>query len=184
MAKEAQVERTRGLIFGALEALLKEKPYDEIPMTEIAERAGVTRQAIYYNYKTKDALAFACLRQLLAFDAVEQRRADGRHFVLIKLDAGLLRKNRSTIASLLSGSLFWSLLGGGKIEAIAKISRAQKRRLPARAYAAWSYSLLYQTVGCFTVLGRWMKNGMKTPAKEIERLINSLGGIVRVSLAN
>lgn len=41
-------------IYDALIALMKIKPYNKISVTDITERAGVSRMAYYRNYKEKD----------------------------------------------------------------------------------------------------------------------------------
>lgn len=41
-------------IYEALIALMKEKSYNKISITDITERAGVSRMAYYRNYKEKD----------------------------------------------------------------------------------------------------------------------------------
>lgn len=45
---------TREAIQGALYQLMERKPYDEISITDIIKRSGVSRSAFYRNYRTKE----------------------------------------------------------------------------------------------------------------------------------
>ncbi|MBR6940531.1 MAG: TetR/AcrR family transcriptional regulator, partial [Clostridia bacterium] len=45
---------TRECITTALLIIIREKDYDEITITDITEKAGVSRMAYYRNYKSKD----------------------------------------------------------------------------------------------------------------------------------
>ncbi len=47
---------TRECVFLALINLLKEKTYESITLTEIAKKAGVSRNAIYRNFESKDLI--------------------------------------------------------------------------------------------------------------------------------
>ncbi len=47
---------TKDCIYEALWELLKQHPYDSITITQIAKKAGVSRNAIYRNFESKDAI--------------------------------------------------------------------------------------------------------------------------------
>lgn len=49
-----QVVRTREWTFQALLLLLEKQPYEEITISQIAQKAGITRQTFYRHYRTKD----------------------------------------------------------------------------------------------------------------------------------
>lgn len=50
---EESHRETRECIKGALVALLLKKPYDDITMTDIIRKSGVSRSGVYKNYKSK-----------------------------------------------------------------------------------------------------------------------------------
>lgn len=57
---DARVERTRHSLQQALFALTQERPFDEVTVGDIAERAGVNRSSFYQHYTDKETLlAFA-----------------------------------------------------------------------------------------------------------------------------
>lgn len=47
---------TKECIYEALWELLKQYPYDSIKITQIAKKAGVSRNAIYRNFESKDMI--------------------------------------------------------------------------------------------------------------------------------
>jgi Bacterial regulatory proteins, tetR family. len=46
----------------ALLALMKQKEYDTISMTDIIRKSGVSRAGVYYNYKSKDEICWISAR--------------------------------------------------------------------------------------------------------------------------
>lgn len=54
-ALQARSKQTRDLLVAALERLLRDKPFEEISVTEIAKEAGVSVGAIYRRFENKDA---------------------------------------------------------------------------------------------------------------------------------
>ena len=55
-AVDPRVARTRGSLQEALLGLARERPLDEIPVADIAERAGVNRSSFYQHYADKETL--------------------------------------------------------------------------------------------------------------------------------
>lgn len=53
--------RTREKLIAAAAAIIGEKGYDRAPLEEIAERAGMTRGAVYGNFKNKEELFLALI---------------------------------------------------------------------------------------------------------------------------
>ncbi len=55
-AHQARSRQTREKIVHALDAALAEKPFDQVSVAELAERAGVAVGSVYQRFKNKDAL--------------------------------------------------------------------------------------------------------------------------------
>ena len=53
---DPRVTKTRAALAGAVLALTSEKPFADVTITEIAERAGVGYASFFRHYKDKDAL--------------------------------------------------------------------------------------------------------------------------------
>ncbi|PLS26306.1 TetR/AcrR family transcriptional regulator [Bifidobacterium parmae] len=72
----------RGCIEGALIRLMESKPFAAITVTDIARRAGVSRNAYYRNYASKEAILDGFLntvfeeinRRMLRYDPMTQTR--------------------------------------------------------------------------------------------------------------
>lgn len=67
---------TRECIYTALQLLMRQKPYEEITITDIAKKAGVSRMSYYRIYKSKDDIIIQyfndifekCLEQIKSRD--------------------------------------------------------------------------------------------------------------------
>jgi AcrR family transcriptional regulator len=55
-AMDLRVRRSRASLQDALIQLMKEKPFGEIQIAEIADRAGVSRPTFYLHYRSKEEL--------------------------------------------------------------------------------------------------------------------------------
>ena len=53
-------------IYEALVELMKQKPYDQITITDIVQKAGVSRMAYYRNYQSKDDILISHYRKVLS----------------------------------------------------------------------------------------------------------------------
>lgn len=59
-------ELTRQHLFDALSELMAERPFDSLTMSEIAQRAGVGRTAVYNHFADKESLLLAFMNQTVA----------------------------------------------------------------------------------------------------------------------
>ena len=75
-ALQARSKQTRDKIVAALDRLLKQRPFEQVSVAEIAAEAGVSVGAVYQRFENKDALIpvlFELYRQRL--DEEAERRA-------------------------------------------------------------------------------------------------------------
>ena len=66
--KDRRIQKTQALLHDALGTLIREKPYDEIVLKEILDRANVGRSTFYTHFRDKDELlvsGFENVRSLL-----------------------------------------------------------------------------------------------------------------------
>jgi len=68
---DARHRRTRQALFDALDALLAERPYREINVTDLSLRAAVGRQTFYRHFDSIDAMLKERLRASLAHQLAE-----------------------------------------------------------------------------------------------------------------
>ena len=64
-SKDRRVQKTQGLLHGALASLIHEKSYDAIVVKEILARANVGRSTFYTHFRDKDELLDRGLRSML-----------------------------------------------------------------------------------------------------------------------
>ena len=63
--KDRRIQKTRALLHEALASLIREKPYDEIVVKEILDRANVGRSTFYTHYRDKDELLARGIHEML-----------------------------------------------------------------------------------------------------------------------
>jgi AcrR family transcriptional regulator len=63
--KDRRIQKTLNLLHEALGSLIREKPYDEIVVQEILDRANVGRSTFYMHFRDKDELLVSGIRNML-----------------------------------------------------------------------------------------------------------------------
>ncbi len=63
--KDRRIQKTEALLRGALGALIRERPYEEIVVKEILNRANVGRSTFYTHFADKDELLLSCIHDML-----------------------------------------------------------------------------------------------------------------------
>jgi AcrR family transcriptional regulator len=62
---DRRIQKTMSLLHEALGALIREKPYDEIVVQEILDRANVGRSTFYMHFRDKDELLVSGIHDML-----------------------------------------------------------------------------------------------------------------------
>ena len=79
-------ELTRARLFEALGSLMGEQSFESITMSQIAERAGVGRTAVYNHFADKEVLLLAYMREVTSeFARVLKQRLDAEPDPLMRL---------------------------------------------------------------------------------------------------
>ena len=79
-------ELTRARLFEALGSLMGEQSFESITMSQIAERAGVGRTAVYNHFADKEVLLLAYMREVTGeFARVLKQRLEAEPDPLIRL---------------------------------------------------------------------------------------------------
>jgi AcrR family transcriptional regulator len=63
--KDRRIQKTDALLREALDALVREKPYDDIVVKEILDRANVGRSTFYTHFRDKDELLRSGIEEML-----------------------------------------------------------------------------------------------------------------------
>jgi AcrR family transcriptional regulator len=98
---------TREAAQDALFMLMKKKDYEEIRITDIIRRSGISRSAFYRNYHTKDDVLRDCIgdmNDLLLQGFTQDVAENWRSYIRI------IRKNRAKLELLIKAHREWFLL--------------------------------------------------------------------------
>ena len=173
---DRRVLRTRDTLGDALFELMHEKPFDDITVQEVLDRAGVGRSTFYAHYKDKDDLLLSDVEDFFKmFSTILTRRgantqrlapvaeffthiAEAQDFIKAMQGADkmsdVLELGRGLFARGIEERL---VLAGVELEPL---------ELAARSYAlAGSF---------FALLDWWVGKGMKTEPKEMDALFHRM----------
>ena len=98
---------TREAVQDALFMLMKKSDYEEIRITDIIRKSGISRSAFYRNYRTKDDVLRDCIGDMndLLFQEFSQDVSENwRSYIRI------IRKNRAKLELLIKAHREWFLL--------------------------------------------------------------------------
>ena len=160
------------LIEQALLELLIEQPLDHIDVQDVAQKAGLSRQTFYYNFKNKHDLLCWILEQDIAM-ATEAFRAGGEMYDYIKAALNMMKEKavfyRSIAASEQRRRSYINYFENGLLDC-AKIVE-NRSTLGRMSTQLWD-SLQFFTYGASGMMQNWVENGMQqTPAQVAEVII-------------
>jgi AcrR family transcriptional regulator len=108
-----QIQRTKRWIFEAMLLLLDEKPYGQIGISEITEKAGVARTSFYRNFTGKDDVILQYLDDILSdclFQIIKEKGENGQKIFSLRLPIPQLHEQRGNLKKLLDLDKGLSLL--------------------------------------------------------------------------
>lgn len=108
-ANEASHRLTREAIETALFYLMKKHRFEEITVTDIIRRSGVSRTAFYKNYRSKEDIINSLLSQLIR-DSMEVMHYTGSIHDKAQFICRVLQENRENFRLLLDSGLEKQLL--------------------------------------------------------------------------
>lgn len=170
MEKKVKIERegasndesrriTREAVETAMVLLLEKKPFDKISVTELTEKAGVSRTAYYRNYETKEAVIYSILESSAGFSRlfVTDFRPERIHENWKQLFASLLLPENELILRLLAnvqGEVLLRYVNGlyGDSPGFSPYNR---------------YMYCFWAGGIFNVLREWASQGKRQSPEEM-----------------
>lgn len=166
-----QNKMVKEYIFTALMVLMEKKRFNDISITEITEKAGVSRMAYYRNYTQKeeiiteylDELFENFLREILSSGDINSYLIAYQYFFYFrkheKLLNNLIKSNLSNLLlerfNLYMPAVFEKVLGKGSCPYPDK------------------YELFYISGGLYNVLIEWIKRGLEETNDEMANLVCS-----------
>ena len=153
---------TQECIFLALINLLQEKNYEDITLTEIAKKAGVSRNAIYRNFESKNLILKNYLEHIsLTFiKELKQKKINSYYDYILSIFTHLCSYNkiaRILVSANLSTLLFESFLlikGSYEVDDYIK-----------------NYYESYHIGSLFFVYITWLETGCKESPEELTNIL-------------
>ena len=157
---------TRESLEISLLQLLDKKDLKKITISELVERAGVSRAAFYRNYESKEELIESIFQSTVSKIT---KSLEGYNFKtdLYQIWVYLFKeaKKEARIISLAVDYNFEKLLTKAVYEFLEKRSKTQKN---SQGPASYLNSFLSSAI--VSVLAKWIKDGMKVPAEKMASL--------------
>lgn len=158
---------TKNQILNALALLLQTKRLDDITVTELVEKCGISRQAFYYHFSDLYGVVDYGIQQLL--DKLGAVRPEDWH-TAIERTLTLLRENR-VLALNVYRAYERSYVESHVRRWAAPLVEA-RTRLAARGYAVTEDQIAFMTElltqGLASIVLSWVEQGM--PSSVIERM--------------
>lgn len=166
---EEQKKLTRDSISQALILLAKNKDYNKISVSEVANKAGVSRMAFYRNYDSLEDVVRYQIREINSKYRNSLTEVDADNFNLTRLYFETLRQEQDffiTIFKSTSAMLILSEL----VEFLESLSEKLVCNMECSPEYR-SYNIKFLAGGLFNVIGSWCNGGMIENANEMALLI-------------
>lgn len=158
---------SRACILESLLLLMREKDYEKITLTEIAGKAGVSRNAIYRNFETKDAILKIGLQEITDDFLVRLKtmRVENYHEYLISVFTHLCEHReigKTVVEAGMSGVLFevfMSLKGRYDVEDSIR-----------------NYYETYRIGALFLIYITWLETGCRETPEDLAAIVLRITG--------
>ena len=175
---DARVRRTRESLGDALMQLMRERPFREIRVKDVLDRAGVGRSTFYAHYRNKDDLFFTDVEEFFHDVATRLRRegdTSGRVAPVRELFDHVAEWHDFYDALVASGKLHDVLdigrgcMARGIEERLGELSPGTVLASPRRAALAAALA-----AAMLSLMRWWIDHGMRGSATEMDELFHRL----------
>ncbi|MEG0979732.1 MAG: TetR/AcrR family transcriptional regulator [Oscillospiraceae bacterium] len=163
---------TKESVFSSLMLLMKKKDYNQITITDITKKAGVSRMAYYRNYTSKEDIIICYLDDLFETYLNEIiGKEDATFFQVYLCFFSYFRKQKDLIEALIKANLSFLILDKFN-DYITLIFKKIFYNVSSSNLS--SYELHYATGGLYKVLIEWVNDGLKESDEEMATIIKHL----------
>jgi AcrR family transcriptional regulator len=171
--KNTQNVLVKDWIFSALMLLMQKKPFQEITITEITNKAGVSRMAYYRNYKSKEDIIITYLDEL--FEEYSQEllaHKSNDPYKNARLFFAYFRKHAIFLKNLINSNLTFLILErfDSYLYALFKGPFSSNAYSPAEE----KYTIAYTAGGIYKILLTWAKDGFHESDEKMATIITNL----------
>ena len=168
-SKNKQVQRTKSWIFDALMILMGEKSYENITVSDIAEKAGVARPTFYRNFDDKDEVVLQYLEN--SFSA---EKDDKLNNIVLVFDYKYMIKHQKNLKKILSISSIENRISANLKNFTLSLTEQYKKQLTKEEYLICRYKIFYQITGSLCIFFDWFMNSMPMPVEKIVLMLNAM----------
>ncbi|KRN75762.1 hypothetical protein IV73_GL000261 [Weissella kandleri] len=161
-------QQTDDQIIDATLTLLQSQSYDQLAVTDIARKAGVSRMAFYRNFGTKESVIATIVEQLTSDFAHEAQHLPNESRVVATAFFEFIQSNAVVIAILLNAGLreqFYPPLRDILHGLYSNILRDH-----ATNAAVVDYISDFTASGMLAIAIRWISTGMQETIKELAEM--------------
>ena len=151
---------TRESIEISLLQLLEKKDFKKITISELVERAGVSRAAFYRNYGSKEEILKSIFESSIAKIT---KSLDGYNLKTDLYQVWVYLLKEAKIISLAIDYNFEQVLTKAVYDFLEKRNGSSSNGAGSYLNSFWSSAIV-------SVISKWVKDGMKTPAEKIAKL--------------
>ena len=162
MRTAEEIERTKESLKDAMFALMKEKEYPSITMSEVAQKAGYGRATLYRHFQSKeDIIKFYFEKNNAIFQDLKSitiRSKDDFYEVIFRVFS-TLKDNKEIVKLLISAHLEFMYLDF--------MNTALVRNFEQNGYIVSRYSPYYFMGSLFNVSMQWVQNDCEESVRQI-----------------
>ncbi|MCK5761696.1 MAG: TetR/AcrR family transcriptional regulator [Candidatus Izimaplasma sp.] len=182
---DMRVKYTREWTFEALYRLLKIKKYDEIKISEIIKRAGISRATFYRNFSSKDDIIKIKVRTFFEsffvsiFELAEYEKSDDE-MVLIHKFFKRVDEEEKLMDTVIQTKLEYLMVSG--ILELISIRRSQLYQIVTTNEIVEKYTVEIVASSAWTLLSRWHRSGKIESPSELSQIYSSAFNSVYIAL--
>ncbi|MVB12431.1 Bacterial regulatory proteins, tetR family [Caprobacter fermentans] len=164
--------RSRKWLANALLELMKRKPFREISISEIAEKADLSRRTFYRSFSSKEEVICFHLQTIWRTGILKLATDEDHSYShTIRWYLELWNEHRE-LALLLYRNNLMSLLLQEYNQIFREVYLMRKGNYPlAKNSEAMKYALSYSAGGLLNVLWQWASEGMRKSPEEVANLL-------------
>jgi AcrR family transcriptional regulator len=176
---DMRVQRSRRWLYEALLQLMKEKPYREIQITEIADRAQVARPTFYLHYHSKEDLLLSQVDVVFAeflnelSDTIAKRNYDRQKYSILIFQ--YWERNAETLRMVIQADLHEAFRERLRKYFLLAITQLTNQNGKSKAdEQIREFIIDFESGGAYQILTQWIARGMPYSAEQMGSLFYQL----------
>jgi len=181
--KNRQAIRSRSMLQEALVALLKEKPYQKITITEITERADLARPTFYAHFETKDDLLLSYVDDILDVFFIKMgtnldpfRKQASRELDLYVTFFRQWQQSAEIVQLIRTADIDMMIINRLRQYHVETYHTVIAPQFPELTPSIAGYYIDYLTGATFGLLRHWMDEKMQQPPEVVASMLIHLTG--------